>query len=147
MGDKMDMPFNDHADFDDLAIAAKKAYAMAGIDDPLHQIDVAEIYAPFANMEIAAVEALGFCPKGQGAPMGKDGAFDLNGELPVNPSGGVLCTNPISVTALARVAEAALQVMGKAGERQVKNVKRAMATGMGGSLQIHTVTVLSDEPK
>jgi acetyl-CoA C-acetyltransferase len=108
---------------------------------------VAEIYAPFSNMEIAAAEALGFCHKGQGAAMGKDGAFDLDGELPINPSGGVLCTNPISVTALVRVAEAALQVMGRAGERQVKRVKRAVATGMGGSLQIHTATILSDEPR
>ena len=147
MGDKMDMPFNDHADFDDLTIAAEKAYAMAGIDDPLHQLDVAEIYAPFSNMEIAAAEALGFCPKGQGAVMGKEGAFDMDGELPINPSGGVLCTNPISVTALVRVAEAALQVMERAGQRQVKGAKRAVATGMGGSLQIHTTTVLADEPK
>jgi len=147
MGDKMEMSYNDHADFDDLAIATKRAYEMAGIDHPFKQIDVAEIYGPFTNMEIAAVEALGFCPKGKGAQMEKDGAFQLNGELPVNPSGGVLCANPISVTALVRVAEAALQVMQKAEARQVKNVKQAVATGMGGSLQIHTCTILSDEPK
>ena len=79
--------------------------------------------------------------------MGKEGSFDMDGELPINPSGGVLCTNPISVTALVRVAEAALQVMHRAEERQVKGVKRAVATGMGGSLQIHTTTVLADEPK
>jgi acetyl-CoA C-acetyltransferase len=69
----------------------------------------------------------------------------MDGRIPVNPSGGVLAANPISVTAMARVAEAALQVTGVAGERQVENVRNAVATGEGGTLQFHTVTVLSSE--
>jgi acetyl-CoA C-acetyltransferase len=144
MGDRMDNSgLNDHADAEGLLIAAKKAYKMAGISDPKKEIDVAEIYAPFTSTELAAVEALGFCEKGESGICNEKGIFDMDGKLPVNPSGGVLTSNPISVTALVRVAEAALQVTGKAGERQVKGVKNAVATGEGGSLQFYTVTVLS----
>ena len=48
----------------------------------------------------------------------RDGEFELGGRLPVNPSGGTLCTNAIAVTAMARVAETALQVWGRAGAHQ-----------------------------
>ena len=61
------------------------------------------------------------------------GVTSMEGELPVNPSGGVLSANPIGATAMIRVAEAALQVMGKAGKRQVPNVHTALATGYGGN--------------
>jgi acetyl-CoA C-acetyltransferase len=143
MGDKMGPALEtDHADFDDLALATRDAYQMAGITKPEKQVDVAEIYAPFTCSEIAAVEALGFCPKGQGGPLAEAGAWDMDGDLPVNPSGGTLCANPISATALVRVCEAALQVMHDAGERQVKDAELAVATGIGGSLQFHTCIVL-----
>lgn len=147
MGDKMGpRAITDHGDWDDLAMAAARAYRQAGITDPRKQIDVAEIYAPFSNMEIAAVEALGFVPKGQGGRAGAAGMFDMDGEIPVSPSGGTLCANPIAVTALVRVADAALQVMGKADGRQVPNVRNAVATGVGGSIQFQTCMVLGSEP-
>ncbi len=145
MGDKMGLdPDNDHGDLDDLAQAAGRAYEMAGISDPASQIDLAEIYAPFSSVEIAAVEALGLCPRGQGGAAAEVGEWDMDGRIPVNPSGGTLCSNPISVTALARAAEAALQVRRAAGARQVPDVHTAVATGVGGSVQFHTVTVFSD---
>lgn len=146
MGDRMDdSGINDHADAEGLFLAAKKAYQMAGIINPRKEIDVAEIYAPFTSTELAAVESLGFCEKGESGIGNRNGMFDIDGEIPVNPSGGVLTANPISVTALARVAEAALQVMGKARERQVKGARTAVATGEGGSLQFYAVTVLSNK--
>ncbi|MHB8263947.1 MAG: thiolase family protein [Acidimicrobiales bacterium] len=146
MGDKMGPGRDtDHADWDELAIATAKAYTHAGVTDPLSQIDAAEIYAPFTCTEIAAVEALGFCPKGTGGRAGEQGMFDMGGPMPINPSGGVLSANPISATALARVAEAALQVMGDAGEHQVPGVRRAVATGIGGTLQFHTCMVLGED--
>ncbi|MGH9674509.1 MAG: thiolase family protein, partial [Bryobacteraceae bacterium] len=147
MGDRMGPAAEtDHADWDDLAIAARRAYQMAGIT--AKSVSVAEVYAPFTSTEPAAVEALGFCEKGRGGFMAEDGAWDMDGALPVNPSGGTLCANPISATALVRVAEAALQVMGKAGDRQVPNVSYAVATGIGGSLQFHTCMVLgADAPR
>ena len=58
---------------------------------------------------------------------------EIGGELPVNPSGGVLATNPVGATAMIRVGEAALQVMGEAGEHQIPDVKTALATGYGGN--------------
>jgi acetyl-CoA C-acetyltransferase len=144
MGDRMGPGRElDHADWDDLALAARRAYAMSGIRDPRREISVAEIYAPFTSTEIAAVEALGFCAKGEGGPEAEAGAWDMDGDLPVNPSGGTLCSDPISATALVRVAEAATQIMGAAGERQVPNARIAVATGVGGSLQFHTCMVLA----
>ncbi len=146
MGDKMGPGRRtDHADWDELALAAATAYRRAGISDPLAQIDVAEIYAPFTCTEIAAVEALGFCDKGRGGLLSEQGMFAMDGPMPVNPSGGVLSANPISATALARVAEAALQVMGDAGARQVPGARRAVATGIGGTLQFHTCMVLASD--
>ena len=146
MGDRMGPGAElDHGDWDDLAIAARRAYEMAGIRDPRLEVSLAEIYAPFTSTEIAAVEALGFCAKGEGGRLAEAGAWDMGGELPVNPSGGTLCANPISATALVRVAEAALQVMGEAGERQVPGARVAVATGVGGSLQFHTCLVLAVE--
>jgi acetyl-CoA C-acetyltransferase len=143
MGDRMGPRLElDYADWDDLALATERAYQKAGITNPLREVSVAEVYAPFTSTEIAAVEALGFCEKGRGGFLAEEGAWDMNGALPVNPSGGTLCANPISATALVRVAEAALQVMGKAGDRQVPNVRTAVATGIGGSLQFHTCMVL-----
>ncbi len=69
----------------------------------------------------------------------------MDGLIPVNPSGGPLCANPISATALVRIAEGALQVMGAAGDRQVKGARLAVATGIGGSLQFHTCAVLGSD--
>lgn len=143
MGDKMGPALEtDHADFDDLALAARDAYQMAGITRPEREVSVAEIYAPFTCSEVAAVEALGLCPRGQGGPEAEAGAWDMDGRIPVNPSGGTLCSNPISATALVRVCEAALQVMQDAGDRQVPGAQIAVATGIGGSLQFHTAMVL-----
>jgi acetyl-CoA C-acetyltransferase len=56
----------------------------------------------------------------------------MGGELPINPSGGVTSSNPIGATGLIRVAESALQIMGKADKRQVPGAALALATGFGG---------------
>ncbi len=69
----------------------------------------------------------------------------MEGRLPVCPSGGVLCTNPIGASGLIRVAEAALQVMGKADDRQVPNVRKALAHAWGAEKGFHTIMVLSSE--
>lgn len=143
MGDRMSGSLHDHADWDGLQQAAQHAYRMAGIANPSKEIDLAEIYAPFSCTELAAVEALGFCAKGESGKENKRGRFNPEGPLPINLSGGVLCANPISVTALVRVAEAALQILHRAGDRQADRARNAVATGIGGSLQFHTATFLS----
>jgi acetyl-CoA C-acetyltransferase len=121
------------AEMRSLLEARKKGYAYAAIDDPVRDFDVAEIYEPASYAELAMYECLGFCEKGGGGRFIDAGVPEMDGALPVNPSGGVLSTNPVGATALIRVGEAALQVMGEAGERQVSNVRRALATGYGGN--------------
>jgi acetyl-CoA C-acetyltransferase len=72
----------------------------------------------------------------------RDGEFDIGGSIPVNPSGGTLCANAIAVTAMARVAEVALQVSGRAGEHQVPGARLGVASGNGGDHQIFGTMVI-----
>lgn len=113
--------------------ASQRVYKAVGISNPRKELDVAEIYEVATYAEMAMYENLGFCERGQGGKLIDEGVTSMDGELPVNPSGGVLSTNPIGATAMIRVAEAALQVMGKAGKRQVPKVRTALATGYGGN--------------
>jgi len=122
----------DLAGGDALIMASKKAYHMAGITNPLEELDVAEVTAAFSYQELLWTELLGFCKRGEGANMLKTGMTSLGGALPVNPSGGMMAGNPITVAGLTRLVEAVLQVRGEAGQRQVKGVRRALAHGTTG---------------
>jgi acetyl-CoA C-acetyltransferase len=114
--------------------AVRRAYRMAGIEDPRTSIDVVEPYDPFSFMEIGYYHTFGFArDEAEAVRMVEDGFGEMDGEIPFSPSGGVLCSNPIGATALVRIAEAALQVMGRAGARQVPEARTALATGVGGS--------------
>jgi acetyl-CoA C-acetyltransferase len=113
--------------------ATRRLYNMAGITNPRNELDVAEIYEVASWAELAMYENMGFCARGEAGRLIDEGVTEMGGELPVNPSGGVLCTNCIGATAMIRVAEAAIQVMGTGGKRQVDNVKTALATGYGGN--------------
>jgi acetyl-CoA C-acetyltransferase len=125
--------------------AAARAYKMAGIRDPKQKIHVAEVCEPYAFQELLWCEQLGFCEDGKGGKLIDSGATEMKGALPVNPSGGVLATNPYPARGLYRIAEAALQIKGEAGEHQVgRKVKTALAHsthGFGG--QCHSVVILS----
>jgi acetyl-CoA C-acetyltransferase len=111
--------------------AARYAYRQAGIDDPLRDLDVAEIYEPVSYAELAWYEALGFCEDGSAGRLIDEGVTEMDGALPVNPSGGVLSSNPVGASGVIRVAEAALQIHGRGGQRQVPGAKTALATGYG----------------
>ncbi|MCA1829956.1 MAG: thiolase domain-containing protein [Actinomycetota bacterium] len=124
---------------------AARAYAQAGIDEPARAIDVAEIYEPFSWIEVLLYEALGLCGSEQGWRMFDRGESSMGGRVPVNPSGGVLSTNPIGASGMLRMAEAALQVMGRAGERQVEGARTALGHAYGGTLSYHACMVLSSE--
>jgi acetyl-CoA C-acetyltransferase len=126
--------------------AARAVYAQAGIADPRHQLDVAEIYEPFSWIEVMWYENLGFCEQGEGWKLLRDGVTDYGGELPVNPSGGVLSTNPIGASGLLRMAEAALQVMGEAGEHQVPDARMALGHAYGGGSQFFAMMIFGKEP-
>jgi len=123
--------------------AAKKAYALAGVSDPLKEIDVAEVSDVFSYMELMWYEGLGFCSEGGGGQMIDQGLTGMNGVLPVNPSGGCLSANAVMVAGLARLIEAVLQVRGEAGDRQVSNCKNALAHGLNGPCgQSHCVMIV-----
>ncbi|MGD0276000.1 MAG: thiolase family protein [Syntrophales bacterium] len=120
---------------DTLEAASRRVFDKAGVREPLKEIDVCELYLPYSYAGLKWMESIGFCGPGEGPRLVWDGLTDMDGELPVNPSGGVMSSNPIGATALIRVGEAALQVMGRAGTRQVpKDVKLALATGFGGCM-------------
>jgi acetyl-CoA C-acetyltransferase len=134
----------DHGDADGLRVAFERAYDRAGIQDPTRDVHVAELYAPFSPVEYHAIEAALFCEKGESFRRYRDGEFTYGGRLPVvNPSGGTLCTNPIAVTGLVRAGEAALQVTGRADDRQVEGASVAVASAIGGDHQFYATMVLS----
>ena len=145
MGDRIRRPEATLVDLLSLRLSAQKAYKEAGITDPLKQIRVAELYSAFSSAEAMAYPALGFCTSAGGPAFVEQQLVDKS--LPVfNPSGGPQGANPVSATAMVRIAEAALQVRGTAGDRQVENVERAVATGQGGATQFSTVCVLGRHP-
>ena len=112
--------------------ASKEAYKIAGIADPLKEFDVAELYIPASTCGVKWMDSLWFCDKGGAPELVRKGTLEIDGQLPVNPSGGVIATNPIGATGLIRVGEAAWQIMGKAGDHQVPDVEKALVTGFGG---------------
>jgi acetyl-CoA C-acetyltransferase len=133
----------DLAECEALVKAAKKAYSMAGIRNPMKEIDVAEISEEYSYQELLWLEGLGFCGRGEAGKLIDSSVTKINGKLPVNPSGGVLSGNPICVAGMARVAEAVLQLRGEAGDRQVKNAHVALAHGVTGICgQHHSVMIL-----
>ncbi len=85
----------------------------------VRHVDVVEMYVPFSWYEPMWLENLGFAPEGEGWKMTESGATQLDGDLPVNCSGGVLSTNPIGASGMIRFGEAAMQVRGQAGDHQI----------------------------
>ncbi len=122
----------DLAECDSLRAAASMAYRMAGITDPGRQIDVAEVYDSFSYQELMWTEGLGFCKPGEGGKLIDSGRTQMDGDLPVNPSGGVISAHTVTTAGLVRVVEAALQVRGEADKRQVPDVNTAVAHGTSG---------------
>jgi acetyl-CoA C-acetyltransferase len=114
-------------------VACERLYKRNGITNPRKDIDMAEIYEPSNWEEMSLYEHLHFCEKNQGWKLVEKGITEIEGEFPVNCSGGVIATNPIGATPVIRVAEAALQIRGDAGEHQAtKDIKTALATALGG---------------
>lgn len=122
--------------------AAAALWAQAGITDPLSEVDVAEIYVPFSWFEPMWLENLGFAAEGEGWKLTESGETAIGGRLPVNPSGGVLSSNPIGASGMLRFAEAAMQVMGRAGEHQVDGAHTALGHAYGGGSQYFSMWVV-----
>jgi acetyl-CoA C-acetyltransferase len=100
------------------------------------------MYVPFAWFEPMWLESLGFAPKDHGWRFVEDGVTEMTGRLPVNCSGGVLSSNPIGASGMLRFGEAAMQVMGIAGEHQVDSVRKAFGHAYGGGSQFFAMWVV-----
>ena len=92
------------------ATAPTDVYAQAGITNPREDFDCAEVYVPFSWYEPMWLENLGFCAEGDGWKLTEAGATAPDGDIPWNPSGGVLSSNPIGASGMVRFGEAAQQV-------------------------------------
>jgi acetyl-CoA C-acetyltransferase len=124
---------------------AASLYKKAGITNPRKELDAAEIYVPFSWFEPMWMENLGFAEEGSGWRMTHEGATALDGDMPVNPSGGVLSSNPIGASGMLRYAESAMQVRGQAGEHQVDGVQKALGHAYGGGSQYFAMWIVGSE--
>lgn len=123
--------------------AARRAYEEAGLTDPRASLDVVELTDVSPYQELLAYEALGLSDRTRWQEDVTSGAFDRDGELPVNPSGGVITINPVFCTGLIRIAEAARQIQGKAGRHQISKARAALGHAASGfAMMYQTVLVL-----
>jgi acetyl-CoA C-acetyltransferase len=125
--------------------AAASLWRQAGITEPLDEVDAAEIYVPFSWFEPMWLENLGFAEEGAGWRLTEAGDTALGGRLPVNPSGGVLSSNPIGASGMLRFAEAAKQVMGRSGAYQVDGARTALGHAYGGGSQFFAMWLVGAE--
>jgi acetyl-CoA C-acetyltransferase len=137
--------FADFIDWRLMKEAGRECFRRAGINDPVNQIQVAEVYDAFSIQGLTQLEQLGFCSSGTAFRLEQDDVWDIDGMVAVSPSGGTLCTNPIAVSGLVRAIEAANQVMGTAGGHQVANVRNAVSTSVGGIAQFLNCTVFGND--
>jgi acetyl-CoA C-acetyltransferase len=122
---------------------AADVYRQAGVTNPRQDFDVVECYVPFSWYEPMWMENLGFAEVGDGWKMTESGATSMEGDLPVNCSGGVLSSNPIGASGMLRFAEAAQQVRGLAGAHQIEGARRALGHAYGGAAQYFAMWVVA----
>ncbi len=125
---------------------AADVYAQAGITNPREDFDVAEVYVPFSWYEPMWLENLGFCAEGDGWKLTEAGATAPDGDIPWNPSGGVLSSNPIGASGMIRFGEAAQQVRERAGDYQVPlKTGKALGQAYGGGSQFFSMWVVGNQ--
>lgn len=121
--------------------ASEEAYKQANVS--VKDIDLAEMHDAFTIVELIAYEDLGFCKKGQGSKLIRDGTVKLDGKLPVNPSGGLKAKgHPVSATGLGQIYELVKQLRKEAKDRQVSKAKIALAHNVGGAGGTVTINIL-----
>ncbi len=118
------------------------AYKEAGITNPRQEISMAEVHDCFSITEAVTMEDLQFSPRGKVKEDIDAGTFELTGELPVQPDGGLKCFgHPIGASGIRMLYEPWLQFQGRAGERQIKDPKLAIAHNMGNEPYAPVVSV------
>ncbi len=127
-------PAYDYTTFPEIVACAADAYAQAGITDPRRQLALAEVHDCFTPTELVLMEDLGFAERGTAWKEVLAGAFELGGDLPVNPDGGLKSFgHPVGASGLRMVFECWLQLRGEAGERQVDTSRGlALTHNLGG---------------
>ncbi len=122
----------DISTLDATVAAGKRAFAMAGLAP--RDIDLVEVHDCFTIAEICAIEDLGFCRKGEAGRLTEEGVTALDGDLPVNTSGGLkACGHPVGATGIKQVCEVVQQLRGEAGKRQVDGARVGMTHNVGGT--------------
>src|SRR5829696_735069 len=146
-------PSYDYTSFSEVVRSAEDAYQQAGIDDPRAELAMAEVHDCFTPTELVLMEDLGFAERGFGWKEVMAGSFDLDGELPVNPDGGLKAFgHPIGASGLRMLFEAWTQLRGEAGERQIASIasgkRKALTHNLGGSpgACVSFVSVVGDQP-
>lgn len=136
--------------------AARQAYAMAGITDPIKQIDFAEVHDAYASSELQTCEDLGFALYGQGGRFVDEGHPYIDGKMPVNASGGLIaCGHPVGATGIMQGVFALWQLQGRMAEHcsdpdagidgseiQIPNAKRGLIHSHAGTGTYITVNIL-----
>lgn len=130
-------PSYDYTTFDEVVHSAEDAYAQAGITDPRSELAMAEVHDCFTPTELVLMEDLKFAERGMAWKEVLAGTFDLDGELPVNPDGGLKSFgHPIGASGLRMLFECWLQLRGLAGQRQIPSVAagktKALTHNLGG---------------
>jgi len=121
--------------------AAKMAYEMAGIGPK--DVSFAEVHDCFSSTEIIDIEDLGFFPRGEGGPATMEGRTAINGEMPINASGGLKAKgHPIGSTAVGQYVEITKQLREIAGPRQVKNAEIGLSHMLGGAPSVSCIHIL-----
>lgn len=127
--------------FKSTQIAAKNAYSMANIG--AKDVDVAEVHDAFTAFEIIDTEDLGFFKPGEGGNALRKGVTALNGDLPINTSGGLKARgHPVGASGLAQIIDIYWQLKGEAGKRQVDGAKTGLAQSIGGLANNNLVTIM-----
>ena len=123
----------DFVHYDENVSAAKQVYEQVGIKEPFRELSLAEVHDCFTITELIVYEDLGLCPRGGAKEYIDAGAFTLEGEMPVNPDGGLKCFgHPQGASGLRMIYESYNQLQGKAGARQLKNPKLGLSHNIGG---------------
>ena len=136
-------PTFDYLGFRSTQMAAQQAYQMAGIS-PQH-IDFAEVHDCFTWTEVSNIEDLGFCEKGEGGRLVEERRTALDGDIPINPSGGLKSFgHPIGASGVRMIYECVQQLRGACGERQVKNPELGLAHNVGGPGAVSCVVILGN---
>jgi acetyl-CoA C-acetyltransferase len=139
--DFLPMARRDILKFEGCALAWQQALAAADVG--LNDLSFVETHDCFTIAELIEYEAMGLVPEGRGASAMKDGLTEMNGRLPVNPSGGLKAKgHPIGATGVSMHALAAMQLTGTAGDFQVKNARLGGLFNMGGAAVANYVSIL-----